>query len=242
MLFAAVLIVGVFALVQQNAAFGLMWSYRWNCAGNGDRFRPSPLSAERSPEHGHSVVGTRVTTTLKCDSYKGVRYKLIMYDRGDFSTMQSRYKHPSIVKLNMTVVEDTVDDLREELLALGQPVDLLGMRRSDGIEGMVASLSQPTDGQLLYPTLEAQAAQLLYYVIKGDPFIDGSKRIAVSLFVKFLQLNQYLVDESGSCVLDGSLLLNLAITVAESRTEEHEKVLKSIIALLVRESTPVEYN
>jgi prophage maintenance system killer protein len=179
---------------------------------------------------------------MKCDSYKGVRYKLLMYDRGDFSTMQSQHKHPSIVKLNMTVVEDIVDDVREELLALGQPVDLFGKRRSDGIEGMVAPVSQPCDGQLLYPTLEAQAAQLLYSVIKGDPFIDGSKRIAVSLFVKFLELNQYLVDGSGSCVLDGSLLLNLAITVAESRGEEHEKILKSIIALLVRESTPVEYN
>jgi prophage maintenance system killer protein len=242
MLFAAVFIVGVVGLVQQNAAFGLMWSYRLNCAGNGDRFSPSSLSAERAPEHGHSIVGTRVTTTMKCDSYKGVRYKLLMYDRGDFSTMQSQRKHPSIVKLNMTVVEDIVDDLREELLALGQPVDLFGRRHCDAIEGMVASVSQTIDGQLLYPTLEAQAAQLLYSVIKGHPSIYDNKRIAVSLFVKFLELNQYLVDGSGSCVLDGSLLLHLAITIAESNAEEHEKIVKSTIALLVRESIPVEYN
>ena len=39
----------------------------------------------------------------------------------------------------------------------------------------------------LYPTVEEQAANFLYLVIKNHAFIDGNKRIAATLFIYFLE-------------------------------------------------------
>ncbi len=165
-----------------------------------------------------------------------LRQKLLKYDNGEFDKVKTNHTLDTIVGLDMSMVGDLIRDLREELSCMGECTDRFGKSHNNAIEGMVRSISLTFDGELLYPTVEAQAAQLLYSVIKGHPFLDGNKRIAVSLFIKFLELNQYLVDEHGSCVLSNGHLLTLVIIVAKSKPEEQEEVIKSIVDILVRES------
>ena len=38
----------------------------------------------------------------------------------------------------------------------------------------------------LYPSIEEKAANLLYFLIKDHPFVDGCKRIGASIFLEFL--------------------------------------------------------
>jgi len=163
-------------------------------------------------------------------------HKLLMYDNGEFDYMKTKHTLDTIVELDMGMVEDLIRDLREALSCMGGSTDLFGNRHNNAIEGMVRSISLTFDDELLYPTVEAQAAQLLYSVIKGHPFLDGNKRIAVSLFIRFLELNQYLVDEHGDCVINNGHLLTLVIIVAKSKPEEQEEVIKSIVDMLIRES------
>ena len=59
------------------------------------------------------------------------------------------------------------------------------------------------------------------------------------LFLKFLEMNQYLVDEDGECVLDNGLLLSLVLSIAKSKPEEQAEVIQNIVDTLVRESTNV---
>ena len=73
----------------------------------------------------------------------------------------------------------TLDEAREVIrqLAAEFPADgLLGRERGDALEGIVATIYQGFDGQPLYPTVEDQAANLLYLVVKDHPLSDGNKR------------------------------------------------------------------
>lgn len=136
----------------------------------------------------------------------------------------------------MGMVEELIRDLREDLAGMGVSKDLFQNRFNNAIEDMIRGIFLTSDGELLYPTVETQAAQLLYSTIKSRPFLVGNNSLAVSLFIKFMEINQYLVDEHGDCVLDNSLLLSLVISVAESKPEQQEHVIKSIVEMLMRES------
>jgi prophage maintenance system killer protein len=72
------------------------------------------------------------------------------------------------------------------LVQKGEAGELFGNEKHDSFRGILGSISQTVFGELAYPTIEEQAAQLLYSVIKGHAFSDGNKRIGSFLFVWFL--------------------------------------------------------
>ena len=183
---------------------------------------PGAMSVARSS---YSVRGTDRMTLLN---------KILKYDNGDFD-ISSRKSSDEIVELEMPVVEALIVDLRSKMEANGDAADLFGKRKNDAIEGIVRGISMEFGGEKLYPTIEAQAAQLLYSVIKEDPFLHENKYIAVCLFIRFLEINKYLVDEAGKCVLDNGHLLFVVILIAESKPEEREKMIKMVVDMLVRE-------
>ena len=69
--------------------------------------------------------------------------------------------------------------------------ELFGKERSDGFQGVLGTIVQTFDSQYLYPTVEEQAANLLYLIIKNHPFSDGNKRIGSFMFVWFLEKNKH---------------------------------------------------
>jgi hypothetical protein len=56
--------------------------------------------------------------------------------------------------------------------------DLFGRERDDSLKSSLAAVMQTFDGKDLYPSLEAKAAHLLYFLVKNHSFVDGNKRIA----------------------------------------------------------------
>lgn len=71
--------------------------------------------------------------------------------------------------------------------------DVFGVERKPGIvDGIIAAVYQNVFGEEVYPTLEEKAANLLYFMIKDHPYVDGCKRIAASLFLEFLDRNHAL--------------------------------------------------
>ena len=49
-------------------------------------------------------------------------------------------------------------------------VDLFGRERESGLAALLGNLGQSVFGEPAYPTIEAKAAHLLYFVIKNHPF------------------------------------------------------------------------
>lgn len=74
-------------------------------------------------------------------------------------------------------------------------------------------------GELAYPSIEEQASQLLYSIIKGQPFIDGNKRIGSFVFVWYLELNNYHLNARGERKINNNTLVTIALTVAQSHPE-----------------------
>ena len=55
--------------------------------------------------------------------------------------------------------------------------DIFGNEKDESFVGILSTIVSTFDGVYLYPTIEEQAAHLLYFIIKDHPFTDGNKRI-----------------------------------------------------------------
>ncbi|MCX7337787.1 MAG: Fic family protein, partial [Alphaproteobacteria bacterium] len=139
--------------------------------------------------------------------------------------------------------EDAIRSLKQDLMIKAEASDLFGRLREQGSQGgqedqgamvssILGSIHQTFGGQLLYPSTRERAAHLLYFVIKNHPFIDGNKRIGCLLFLLYLKAHQIPLDP-----ITASMLVALALLVAQSQPHEKEIMIKLIMHLIPGEST-----
>ncbi|MFD2203867.1 RhuM family protein [Shivajiella indica] len=137
-----------------------------------------------------------------------------------------------IYVINYDDVKKAIHQLKKELVQKGEAGELFGNEKDDSFQGILGSISQTVFGELAYPTIEEQAAQLLYSVIKGHAFSDGNKRIGSFLFVWFLEQNNYHLDERGIRKINENTLVALALAVAQSSPEQRDLMIKLIVNLI----------
>ena len=99
------------------------------------------------------------------------------------------------------------------------------------MNGIIAAVSQNVFGQEIYPSIEEKAANLLYFLVKDHPFVDGCKRIGASIFLDFLNKNQHLIID-GKQIISDSALVAITLMIAESRPEEKETMVKLVMNFL----------
>ena len=122
--------------------------------------------------------------------------------------------------------------LRADLIHRGEAGSLFGQERGDSFLSILGNLDQSAFGQPAYPTVEAKAAHLLYFVVKNHPFSDGNKRSAALLFLDFLNRNGRLVREDGTLVVNDVGLAALALLVAESDPKDKDVLIRLIMNML----------
>jgi len=83
-------------------------------------------------------------------------------------------------------------------------------------------------GEPPYPTIEAKAAHLLYFVIENHPCSDGNKCIGSYLVVDLLARNSRLLRDGKSVIKD----VDLALLVAESDPKAKEVMIRLIENML----------
>lgn len=90
------------------------------------------------------------------------------------------------------------------------------------LEACLETPQQTFDNQLLYPTVEDQAAILFYLLNKNHPFANGNKRIALTALLVFLFLNgKWLVASQDD-------LFAFAMGVAASDARSKDVVVQNI--------------
>ena len=109
---------------------------------------------------------------------------------------------------------------------------MFALERGDGLAALLGNLDQSVFGEPAYPSVEAKAAHLLYFVIKNHPFADGNKRSGAFLFVDFLNGNGRLLDDNGQPVINDIGLAALALLVAESDPANKETMIRLIMNML----------
>lgn len=137
-----------------------------------------------------------------------------------------------IYTINYNDVKKAIQELKRSLIQKGEASDIFGNEKDKSFEGILGSISQTVFGQLAYPTVEEQAAQLLYSIIKGHAFSDGNKRIGSFVFVWFLEQNKYHLNQKGQRKIDDNTLVALALAVAQSIPEQRVLITKLIINLI----------
>ena len=123
-------------------------------------------------------------------------------------------------------------ELKSQLMEKGEASDLFGRERDNGLSAILGNLDQSVFGEPAYPSIEAKAAHLLYFVVKNHPFSDGNKRSGAFLFVDFLHRNGRLFDHDGHPVINDTGLAALTLLVAESDPKQKETLIRLIMHML----------
>ena len=147
-----------------------------------------------------------------------------------------RYDHHTLEKPNgnLPIYRITYDDCRNMIKHMENKfkTDVFGVEKEAGkVEGILAAVYQDVFGGEVYPSLEEKAANLLYFMIKDHPFIDGCKRIAASLFLEFLSRNKALFMNGRKIISDGALVA-ITLMIAESDPKEKDIMIMVVMNLL----------
>ena len=181
---------------------------------------------------------------LACDEAKGLLDVIVSYGRSwsllegyDEDSLSMRVPHGTQkFVLDYAEATNAIGKLKHELMKKSEASELFGREKAGEFDGIIGNIYQTFGGDDLIPSVEAKAANLLYYIIKDYPFTDGNKRIGAFLFILFLQKNQMLYRTSGEAKINDNALVALTLMTAKSLPEQKDTVIALIVNMLVDES------
>ncbi len=109
---------------------------------------------------------------------------------------------------------------------------VFGIEKDKSLHSSLETIMQSFDGHDLYPSVEEKAANLLYFLVKNHSFIDGNKRIAAAVFLRFAEKNELIYDEDGHKRIADNALVAMTLMIAESRTKE-KKIITAMLTNLI---------
>ncbi|MDX2135852.1 MAG: virulence protein RhuM/Fic/DOC family protein [Saprospiraceae bacterium] len=164
----------------------------------------------------------------------GYTRSFVLLNQYDSHNLPAEAFNPNITyEIEYTEAKAAIAELKSQLMAKKEATELFGNEKDDSFSGILGSIVQTFGGQYLYPSIEEQAAHLLYFVIKNHPFSDGNKRIGAFLFVWFLEKNKHRFKASGELKINDNALTAIALLVAQSDPNEKELMVKLIGNLIL---------
>lgn len=97
---------------------------------------------------------------------------------------------------------------------------VFGKEKDQSLHSSLNAVLQSFDGKDVYPSVEEKAAHLLYFMVKNHSFVDGNKRIAAAVFLRFSDKNGLLRDREGGKRIADNALVAMTLMIAESRPQE----------------------
>lgn len=158
-------------------------------------------------------------------SYSKTWHLLLAYDENQLQLPEKEKE--SLFVLHYSEVIEAINSLKNHLISHNEATELFGQEREKSLSSILKNIEQTFFGDALYKTTEEKAANLLYFVIKDHPFIDGNKRIACFVFLLYLKLQNILLK------LNHNGLVALALLVAESEPNQKDLMVRLIVNLLV---------
>lgn len=180
------------------------------------------------------------THELNITEAKGLLDIIIHYTRSFVLLNQFDSNKLSEDELNQNITYEieyndainSIAELKNQLLKKKEASALFGNQKDESFGGILNSIIQTFDGNYLYPSIEEQAAHLLYFVIKNHPFTDGNKRIGAFLFVWFLEKNKHRFKKNGEVKINDNGLTALALLIAQSNPSDKELMIRLIVNLI----------
>ncbi len=159
-------------------------------------------------------------------SFADTWLSLDKYDRDDLPTTGNI---EISVKIEAKLFEKDLQILKNKLINNKEATTFFAMEREKGnLENIFCNIFQSFGGVDVYGTIEEKASNLLYFMVKNHPFIDGNKRSGAYSFIWFLQKNNILNINK----INSQTLTILTILIAESNPKDKEKMIGLILQLL----------
>ena len=148
----------------------------------------------------------------------------------DALNLLDQYDHQEVEQIKGNKSTDTLNyvEAREVInsMKFNDVSNVFGVEKEEGkLNGILVTIEQTAFGQEIYSSVEEKAANLLYFLVKDHPFVDGCKRIAASLFIVYL-------DKNNICNISNGTLVSLILLIAESKPEEKDIMIKIIMSIL----------
>lgn len=157
----------------------------------------------------------------------------VLLNQYDSQTLQAGKLNQNITyEIKYDEARAAIAELKKQLIAKKEATKLFGNEKDNSFESSLQSIVQTFGGQYLYPSIEEQAAHLLYFVIKNHSFTDGNKRIGAFLFIWFLEKNKHRFKPNGELKINDNGLTAIALLVAQSQPGEKELMIQLIINLI----------
>jgi len=152
-------------------------------------------------------------------------FSLSAYDTESFPKKGNTKKKVEITADELT---KAIKKFKQKLLAKKQATAIFAQeRKRDSIQGIVGNVFQSLFGKNVYETIEEKAANLLYFIVKNHPFVDGNKRSGAFAFVWFLNKAGLLSSD-----MTASSLTALTLLISESKPKDKEKMIGLVLLML----------
>ena len=206
-------------------------------AVNYDLVKKLPDGSEKlqNLEETLGIVRRMLTeTSLSANEANGVLEVVTKY-ADSFATI-SEYLNNKIIfsvdtrarrDLSEVEIENYISDLRERLNE-GENFGVLAEnnRGETLISARIQNLFERSD------SVARRAAKMLYFIVHEKPFLEGNQQIGALLFVVYLSVNFFQLNEQGETKLSDRALTALVLLITESQPEEKELMLNLICKLL----------
>jgi len=167
-------------------------------------------------------IGSEVIQLIM--SYAKTWDLLLAYDEDRLALPE--FKTVETLELGYLDSQKAITALKDNLMAKSQATDFFGREREHGFQGILGNIEQTFGGEPLYKTVEEKAANLIYFIIKDHPFVDGNKRIGAFFFVLYLR------RQSKPLRLNENGLTALALLIAESEPSQKDLMVRLIVNLI----------
>ena len=148
------------------------------------------------------------------------------YDKESLTKIGSNKKS---VKISASELTESILILRKDLIKKGEATEIFVQERSSGsVEGILGNVMQTFGGKPVYPTAEEKSANLLYFMVKNHPFVDGNKRSGAFAFIWFLRK----VGVKGYRNINPNALTAITLLIAESNPQKKEQMIALVTNFL----------
>lgn len=115
---------------------------------------------------------------------------------------------------------------------------LFGREKDQSLHSSLNAIMQSVGGKDLYPSPEEKAANPLYFMVKNHSFVDGNKRIAAAVFLRFADKNNLLYTSHGDKRIADNALVAMTLMIAESRPQERAVITAMLTNLITMDTRP----
>jgi len=130
--------------------------------------------------------------------------------------------------ISLHEAEYIAHSLAKEFLNYDEPIPDFKTRYPNKLESCLEQPFQRFDNKELYPSLIDKSTLLFYLIIKNHPFENGNKRMAVTITLVFLHINDHWL------MISPDDLYDLACIVAKSKPENKPDIIARLRTIFKR--------